>query len=80
MRSHRVRALLMGGQACVFYGGAEFSRDTDLAGVNEAIGRALAAATATPVTLFTSKKVITKDATLMGSRGGSRHRVRGECV
>ena len=25
------RALLMGGQACVFYGGAEFSRDTDLA-------------------------------------------------
>ena len=31
MRAHRVRALLMGGQACVFYGGAEFSRDTDLA-------------------------------------------------
>ena len=31
MREHRVRALLMGGQACVFYGGAEFSRDTDLA-------------------------------------------------
>jgi hypothetical protein len=30
MASHRVRALLMGGQACVFYGGAEFSRDTDL--------------------------------------------------
>ena len=27
---HRVRALLMGGQACVFYGAAEFSRDTDL--------------------------------------------------
>ena len=26
-----VRALLMGGQACVFYGGAEFSRDTDFA-------------------------------------------------
>jgi hypothetical protein len=26
-----VRALLMGGQACVFYGAAEFSRDTDLA-------------------------------------------------
>ena len=25
------RALLMGGQACVFYGGAEFSRDTDFA-------------------------------------------------
>ena len=29
MRMHRVRALLMGGQACVFYGAAEFSRDTD---------------------------------------------------
>jgi hypothetical protein len=29
MRAHRVRALLMGGQACVFYGAAEFSRDTD---------------------------------------------------
>jgi len=29
MREHRVRALLMGGQACVFYGAAEFSRDTD---------------------------------------------------
>ena len=31
MHEHRVRALLMGGQACVFYGGAEFSRDTDIA-------------------------------------------------
>jgi hypothetical protein len=31
MRKHRVRALLMGGQACVLYGAAEFSRDTDLA-------------------------------------------------
>ena len=31
IRAHRVRALLMGGQACVFYGAAEFSRDTDLA-------------------------------------------------
>jgi hypothetical protein len=31
MRAHRVRAMLMGGQACVFYGAAEFSRDTDLA-------------------------------------------------
>jgi len=27
---NRVRYLLMGGQACVFYGGAEFSRDTDV--------------------------------------------------
>lgn len=31
MRAHRVRALLMGGQACVWYGAAEFSRDTDFA-------------------------------------------------
>ena len=31
MRAHRVRVLLMGGQACVFYGAAEFSRDTDFA-------------------------------------------------
>ena len=31
IRARRVRALLMGGQACVFYGAAEFSRDTDLA-------------------------------------------------
>lgn len=26
-----MRALLMGGQACVFYGAAEFSRDADFA-------------------------------------------------
>ena len=31
MLRHEVRSLLMGDQACVFYGGAEFSRDTDLA-------------------------------------------------
>ena len=30
-RKHRVRALLMGGQACVLYGAAEFSRDIDVA-------------------------------------------------
>lgn len=30
LRSCRVRFLLMGGQACVFYGAAEFSRDTDI--------------------------------------------------
>ena len=30
MAVRQVRALLMGGQACVFYGAAEFSRDTDL--------------------------------------------------
>ncbi|MEW6006729.1 MAG: hypothetical protein AB1595_01030 [bacterium] len=28
---HRVNALLIGGQACILYGGAEFSRDIDLA-------------------------------------------------
>ncbi len=27
IRKHGVKALLMGGQACVFYGAAEFSRD-----------------------------------------------------
>ena len=31
IQQNRVRALLMGGQACVLYGAAEFSRDTDLA-------------------------------------------------
>jgi hypothetical protein len=31
MRTHGVRVLLMGGQACVFYGAAEFNRDTDFA-------------------------------------------------
>ena len=30
-RTHRVRALLMGGQACILYGAAEFSRDIDVA-------------------------------------------------
>jgi len=29
IQQHQVRALLMGGQACVLYGAAEFSRDTD---------------------------------------------------
>ena len=28
---HRLQALLMGGQACIVYGGAEFSRDIDFA-------------------------------------------------
>jgi len=28
---HEVRALLMGGQACILYGAAEFSRDIDFA-------------------------------------------------
>src|SRR5690606_31049297 len=31
MRRHGVRALLMGGQACVFYGAAEYSRDMNFA-------------------------------------------------
>lgn len=31
MHEHQVQCLLMGGQACVLYGAAEFSRDTDLA-------------------------------------------------
>jgi hypothetical protein len=31
MEARQVRALLMGGQACVFYGAAEFSRDIDFA-------------------------------------------------
>lgn len=31
IRKHNVRALLMGGQACILYGAAEFSRDVDLA-------------------------------------------------
>ncbi len=28
---HKVKALLIGGQACILYGAAEFSRDIDLA-------------------------------------------------
>lgn len=31
LSSHRVQSLLIGGQACIFYGGAEFSRDADIA-------------------------------------------------
>lgn len=31
MQASKVRTLLMGGQACILYGGAEFSRDVDLA-------------------------------------------------
>ena len=37
IRKHRVRSLLMGGQACILYGGAEFSRDADLAIVADAL-------------------------------------------
>ena len=54
MRAHRVRALLMGGQACVFYGAAEFSRDTDLAILADAanlarLRKALAELQAAPI-------------------------------
>jgi hypothetical protein len=31
MQAHGVQALLMGGQACILYGAAEFSRDADIA-------------------------------------------------
>jgi hypothetical protein len=31
LRKHRIRSLLMGGQACILYGAAEFSRDIDIA-------------------------------------------------
>src|SRR5438876_9747601 len=40
MRANRVRVLLMGGQACVFYGAAEFSRDTDFAILADAVNLA----------------------------------------
>jgi hypothetical protein len=36
LSSHEVRHLLMGGQACVFYGAAEFSRDIPV-NVNESL-------------------------------------------
>lgn len=36
VRESRVRALLMGGQACILYGAAEFSLDTDIAIVADA--------------------------------------------
>jgi hypothetical protein len=54
MREHRVRALLMGGQACVFYGAAEFSRDTDFAVLADAanlarLRKALAELRADPI-------------------------------
>ncbi len=54
MRAHRVRALLMGGQACVFYGAAEFSRDTDLVVLADAanlrrLRKALAELQAAPI-------------------------------
>ena len=35
---HEVRALLMGGQACILYGAAEFSRDIDFAILASSLG------------------------------------------
>jgi len=62
MRAHRVRALLMGGQACVFYGAAEFSRDADFAILADSanlgrLRRALAELRAEPIAVppFESK-------------------------
>ena len=54
MRTQRVRALLMGGQACVFYGAAEFSRDVDFAIIADAanltrLRKALAELQAEPI-------------------------------
>jgi hypothetical protein len=54
MRAQRVRALLMGGQACVFYGAAEFSRDADFAIIADAanlarLRKALAELEADPI-------------------------------
>lgn len=36
IREHGVKALLMGGQACIFYGAAEFSKDADIVLLAEA--------------------------------------------
>lgn len=46
IQKHEVQALLMGGQACLFYGAAQFSKDVDLvllalAGQSEALRAAL---------------------------------------
>ena len=43
IRTSGVRTLLMGGQACAFYGAAEFSRDLDLLVLAEEGALALAA-------------------------------------
>jgi hypothetical protein len=46
-RTHKVRALLIGGQACIVYGAAEFTRDTDfVVRVNSANMKRLRAALA----------------------------------
>ena len=62
IREARVQALLMGGQACILYGAAEFSRDTDIAIVADADNLARLAdalrmlrATVTAIPPFTSE-------------------------
>jgi len=57
MRKNGVRCLLMGGQACVFYGAAEFSRDLDLVVLLdssnlEALQRALNELDAVPIAIL----------------------------
>jgi hypothetical protein len=37
MRKHQVQALLTGGQACVFYGAVQFSKDIDLLAVEDLV-------------------------------------------
>ena len=34
LKKHRVKSLLKGGQACIIYGAAEFSRDSDFVLLN----------------------------------------------
>lgn len=54
LKKHKVKSLLIGGQACILYGGAEFSRDSDFVvlsepGNLEALKKALGALRAKPV-------------------------------
>jgi hypothetical protein len=54
LKKHKVKSLLIGGQACILYGGAEFSRDSDFVVLAEpenleALKRALLALKAAPV-------------------------------
>ena len=73
--SHEVRHLLMGGQACVFYGAAEFSRDCDIAVLSDEQNFAkLSKATAFPA-LRLGRKGAVRDAKL--SRIPSLRRTEG---
>ena len=59
-QSYGVRALLMGGQACVFYGAAEFSRDSDnWARLNGALEGPQAKVIAVPPCLVNTSTVAT---------------------